>query len=160
MDVYASPANIALAREMVSSGRAPAAMLEQARAVLTRMEANPGGFVTFAEDTQIRLDTVYPLPRAVALLVDRRCASSCEQFILDARQSRKVTVIGTGNTRGMLDYGNLRRVPLPSGQRRFFMPTARSRRLPANSMDRTGIAPAVLVPPGADPLVFAIQHLH
>ncbi|HEX8359025.1 MAG TPA: S41 family peptidase [Longimicrobium sp.] len=159
MDVYASPANAALTREMIASGRAPAAMLEQARAVLARMEANPGRFVTFAEDTELRFDAVYPSPRAVALLVDRRCASSCEQFILDARQSRKVTVIGTGNTRGMLDYGNLRRVSLPSEQRRFFMPTARSRRLPAHSLDRTGIAPAVLVPPGTDPLAFAIQHL-
>jgi hypothetical protein len=159
MDVYASPANLALVREMVASGRAPAAMLEQARAVMARMEANPGGFVTFSEDREIRLDTVYPNPRAVALLADRRCASSCEQFILDARQSRKVTVMGTGNTRGMLDYGNQRRVPLPSDQRRFFMPTARSRRLPANSLDRTGIAPAVLVPPGTDALAYAIQHL-
>ncbi|CAA9330334.1 MAG: hypothetical protein AVDCRST_MAG68-2439 [uncultured Gemmatimonadetes bacterium] len=159
MDIYAAPANLALVREMIASGRGPAAMLEQARAVAARMEANPGGFVTFTEDREIRLDTVYPNPRAVALLVDRRCASSCEQFILDARQSRKVTVVGTGSTRGMLDYGNLRRVPLPSEQRRFFIPTARSRRLPATPLDRTGIAPAVLVPPGTDPLAFAVAHL-
>lgn len=159
MDVYASATNIALARDMIESGRAPAAMLEQARAVLARMEATPDRFVPFSEEREIRLDTVHPVPRAVALLVDRRCASSCEQFVLDSRQSRKVTVLGTRSTRGMLDYGNARRVPLPSG-RRFFMPSIRSRRLPRNSLDRTGIAPAVLIPlDETDPMAFAIRYL-
>ena len=77
------------------------------------------------------------------MLVDRRCASTCEQFVLDARQSRKVKVLGTGATRGLLDYGNSRAVQLPSGQRQLHVPFTRSHRLPESPMDMVGIMPDV-----------------
>jgi C-terminal processing protease CtpA/Prc len=102
--------------------------------------------VTWDEDRAVRLDTVYAMPRRVAVLVAGLCASSCEQFVLDARQSRKVTVIGKQNTAGMVDYGNTRREVLPSGVRQIFMPTSRSRRLPDRPMDYKGVAPDVIVP--------------
>ncbi len=160
MDAWASPGNIAAVRELIASPQAPEAMKAQARGLLARMEASPGQFVTFAEDSELRLDAVHPLPRAAAVLVDRRCASTCEQFVLDARQSRKVKVLGARNTGGLLDYGNARTVQLPSGLRRLHVPFARSRRLPDSPMDLTGIAPDIRVRKGeADPVEFARRYL-
>jgi hypothetical protein len=160
MDVWASPGNLALARQMAVSEQAPAAIRTQGRVVAERMEGHLGTFVPFAEGDTLRLDTVFPMPRAVAVLVNRGCASTCEQFVLDAMQGRKVTVMGTSSTRGMLDYGNARRVPLPSGQRRFQMPISRSRRLPARPLDRTGLTPQVAIPAGEpDPVAFAARWL-
>lgn len=57
-DVWASPGNIASAREVASSDRFPAAMREQARGLVARMEASPGRFVTMFEDGELRLDAV------------------------------------------------------------------------------------------------------
>lgn len=159
MEAWASEGNIAAMRQMLASDRAEG-IKQVIRELLPRMEASPGRFVTIADDREIRLDTVHPLPRAVAVLVGRGCASTCEQFVLDARQSRKVTVMGKANTGGFLDYGNARRVQLPSGKRVFQVPTARSRRLPGNPMDIVGIAPEVRIPEGeADPVAFALRHL-
>ena len=160
MDVWASPGNIATAREVASSDKLPAAIREQARGMLARMEASPGQFVTMVEDSELRLDAVLPLPRAVAVLVDRRCASTCEQFLLDARQSRKVKVLGERNTGGLLDYGNALTTPLPSGHRRMQVPTTRSRRLPAIPLDLAGIMPDIrLRKDEPDPVDFARRYL-
>lgn len=160
MEAWASEGNIAYMRSLLEADGIAEAIKRQIRALLPRMEANPGEFVVISEDREIRLDTVYPMPRAVAVLIGRWCASSCEQFVLDARQSRKVTVIGADNTGGFLDYGNVRRVELPSGRRRLQVPTARSRRLPEMPLDRIGIAPEVRLPDGeTDPVAFARRFL-
>lgn len=111
-------------------------------------------------------DAVFPLPTdrpifrysVVAVVVDRACASSCEDFVLDARQSGRVAVLGTENTRGSIDYGNVRSTWLP-GWRRLRVPTSRSRRLPAERLNEVGIAPAVRIPEGADAVEFARYHL-
>lgn len=158
--VRASEGNIAYMREMAAApGMAPA-IRDRVRALIPEMEARRGGFVPVDEDREIRFDTVHALPRAVAVLVDRRCASSCEQFALDARQSRRVVVVGAERTRGMLDYGNVRTVRLPSGERRLHLPTSRSRRLPAEPLDATGVVPTLRVPADeADAVAFARREL-
>jgi C-terminal processing protease CtpA/Prc len=158
-EAWASEGNVASMRQMLDSDRAEG-IKRVIRALLPQMEANRDRFVTITEDQEVRLDTVHPLPRAVALLVGRGCISTCEQFVLDAGQSRKVTVMGTENTGGFLDYGNVRRVPLPSGRRVFQVPTSRSRRLPDHPMDVVGIPPEVRIPEGeADPVEFARRYL-
>lgn len=155
MDAWASEGNIAYARAVAGNDHVPAQIRQQAGMLLQRMEAARGGYVLMADDEVVRRDTVFPLPRAVAILVDHRCASTCEQFVLDARQSGKVTVMGGENTGGLLDYGNVRTVPLPWGQQRLFVPTTRSHRLPREKLDLTGIAPAVRIPAGEDAVEFA-----
>jgi C-terminal processing protease CtpA/Prc len=160
MDAWASPGNIASAREIASSDKFPEAIRAQARGLVARMEASPGQFVTMVDDGELRLDAVLPLPRAVAVLVDRRCASTCEQFVLDARQSRKVKVLGASNTGGLLDYGNALTTTLPSGERRIHVPTTRSRRLPAMPLDLVGITPDIrLRKDDPDPVASARRYL-
>jgi hypothetical protein len=57
MDAWASPGNLAAARKMVASEKSPEALRAQGRALIARMEASPGQFVTMVEDGELRLDT-------------------------------------------------------------------------------------------------------
>ncbi|HEX5723879.1 MAG TPA: S41 family peptidase [Longimicrobiaceae bacterium] len=161
MEAWASEGNIANVREMLGSPNTPEEIKAQIRAMLPRLEAGRGTFVVMEGEHEFRLDTVHPLPRSVAILVDRLCASTCEQFVLDAGQSSKVTVFGTANTGGFLDYGNVRTIRLPSGERTLRVPTTRSGRLPEQPLDATGIAPEVRIPRDeADAVEFARRYLH
>jgi len=90
-------------------------------------------------------------PRHVAILIDHGCGSSCEQFLLAARQSANVKLYGRA-THGALDYSNLRPRPLPSGRRVLLYATSRSKRLPMLRVDPAGIQPDIplLKVPGTD----------
>ncbi|TVP86949.1 MAG: hypothetical protein EA375_00085 [Acholeplasmataceae bacterium] len=67
------------------------------------------GFVK-TEPRDVRLFRhTYPNPRHVVILTDVECASSGEQFVIDARQAAKVKVFGRP-TLGVLDYSNLARI--------------------------------------------------
>ena len=79
-------------------------------------------------------------PRNIAILIDRDVASSAEQFILYARQSRKVKLFGE-NTKGAIDYSNLRVVWLIDEKLAYTIPMTKSQRLPNNPIDETGIQP-------------------
>ena len=142
-DVLASAANAAYYRRLLT-GDLPEADKERIRSALARMDAHPGEFVELSPDRTVQLDSVLPIPRKVAVLVDGGCASSCEGFVSDARQSTKVTVFGTENTRGAADYGNIRAVLLP-GWREMRMPTSRSR---GTRIDNIGLEPTVKIPKG------------
>jgi hypothetical protein len=157
MELWSSDGNVEYARSMLDSGRLPPAIVAEIRELIEQMERRPNEFVS-SGDRHIQLDSVYPLPANVGIIIGRGCASTCEQFILDARQSSKVTVFGTGNTAGFTDYGNVRQIRTPSGLRLFQVPMSRSRRLPTNPMDLVGIAPAVLIADG-DPIEFALSFL-
>jgi hypothetical protein len=160
-DVWVSEGTIAGARPMLDDPRVGTGTKAEIREAIRRFEEG-GRRGLFLEGTggEVRYDTVFALPRMVGVLTGRGCASSCEQFILDSRFSRKVTVYGTGNTAGFLDYGNARQHSLPSGIRRLSVPSTRSRRLPDRPLDWTGINPQVLIPEGEpDPVAFVIRRL-
>ena len=160
IEIWASAGNLAAMRVSLGAEGVPAELTEQIRVVLPKMEMDAGSFVPLQEDADIRLDTIYPLPRTVAVLVDRGCASACEQFVLEASQSRKVTVLGVENTRGALDYLNVRTVPLASGVRTLRFPISRLSGLPTDAVNPAGIAPDLLVPRDvADQVEFARRYL-
>ncbi|SDJ85588.1 Peptidase family S41 [Ferrimonas sediminum] len=89
------------------------------------------------------------VPQKVAVLIDEDCASSCEQFLLQVRQSFKVKLVGR-SSHGALDYSNLRPHTLPSGQRELFYATSRSLRLPHQPVDIAGISPDIYLPEPSD----------
>jgi C-terminal processing protease CtpA/Prc len=84
-------------------------------------------------------------PQRVAILIDDRCVSSCEQFALEARQSFSVKLIGQ-HTSGSLDYANVRPHDLPSGKRRLWYATTRSARIPGLMVDVAGVPPDIYLP--------------
>lgn len=116
--------------------------------VATMLMAPPGSFVRTADDEV----TFIPVPQAghknpvrVAVLVDEDCISSCEQFLLTVRQSFRVKLLGR-NSRGNLDYSNLRPHLLPSGKRQLLYATSRSYRLPHMPVDVAGVMPDIYLP--------------
>lgn len=100
---------------------------------------------------------VLPYPRRVAILIDG-AGGIAEQFILEARQSTKVTLVGQFATSGALDFYDTVAVRTPSGRYRLRWGTTRSRRLPQHPIDRDGIEPDVVVPKAdQDPIAFAAR---
>ena len=117
---------------------------------VARMRNAPTGSLVPQDDSGgIRFDRQKPLeqhrPSRVAILIDGRCASSCEEFLLAARQSFNVKLIGR-RTFGSLDVSNLRPFALPSGERLLWYATSRSLRIPDQPVDLAGIAPDIYLP--------------
>jgi len=129
-----TPANIA-AQETICTLYAPGneackSMMEQAA---TQMRAVKSGQFVAISGGEINFYTPQPAvegrrPARVAVLVDSACASSCEEFLLAARQSFHVKLIGR-NSYGALDYSNLRRHTLPSGVRQLQYATSRAQEI-------------------------------
>jgi hypothetical protein len=105
---------------------------------------NMGKFVPlFGEATFIEVfENTTPLinPKNIAIIIDEYVGSSAEQFLLYAKQSRKVKLFGN-NTLGAIDYSNLRTVWLIDEKLAFTIPMTKSQRLPNNPIDETGIQP-------------------
>jgi hypothetical protein len=144
-ETWASPGNIAGIRRMLASPSVPPHVAAEMRRLVEAMEQRPGEFVRLGP-RRFRTDTVRAVPRRVAVVVDRACVSACELFVIDALSSRKTLIVGTSSTGGVVDYGNVRPVALPSGLRRLSVPTGRSQRLPSRPYDNRGILPGALAP--------------
>ena len=77
--------------------------------------APPGTFIPIPGEPAVEIvepEKVTRYPQRVAVLVDKRCGSTCEEFLLVARQSFKVKLFGQSSA-GSLDYSNLRPFTLP-----------------------------------------------
>lgn len=144
VDFWASEDNINLFHKMLAVTEIPTNVKSQIKNLLTQMEKNTNSFVTWLGEIE-KFEEVYKNPERVAILIDGKCASAAEQFLLAAKQSKKVILFGS-NTRGCLDYSNINFITLPSGKRSIGIPTSRSRRLPENPIDFTGIPPDIKLP--------------
>lgn len=107
--------------------------------LLKDMENHRGGWLEIPNDT-LRPDSVLTLPSKVVLLVNQKCKSSVEDFLLTARNSQKVIVAGTP-TGGVVDFEETVDVPLPDPSLILFHPIGISNRLPGQPLDGKGISP-------------------
>ena len=152
--LLATPANSAANRD-VCALLAPESKQcrDAARAESEAMDRAPAGtFIPMPGERAV--DIVEPgrvaaNPRRIGVLVDRRCGSTCEEFLLAVRQSFKVKLFGQSSA-GSLDYSNLRPFVLPSGKRLLMYATSRSLRLPQFAVDLAGIPPDQAWPAPAD----------
>lgn len=142
--LLATPDNIAVNEALAADTALPQAIRNGILASVRRMREANGRWYEY-DDYVVDGFEALPLPRRVDVLVDRGCASSCEQFLLAARQSRKVTIYGTRSA-GILDFGNVRQARMPGGTLQLNYPTTRSKRLPHSPVDGVGIPPDVAVP--------------
>lgn len=152
VEYLATPANIAAQEALCARASDAAGCRKELDPILAKMRtAAPGSFV-LADDGRIASVPVKleaKRPARVAVLADHGCGSSCEQFVLEARTSYRVKILGRP-TAGALDVSNLRRHPLPSGRIVLRYATTRSTRLPDMRIDDIGIAPDILLPKPAD----------
>jgi Peptidase family S41 len=145
VDVYATPGNIkAWQRALDDNPKLPTDVKQSLIETIRLMEENQGTMVSVMGDDIDTLTTVHPNPQKVAILVNEGCASSAEQFLLTAMQSKKVILMGQ-NTSGTLDYSNMRLVNLPCMPFILAYATTRSRRIPDNAIDKDGIEPDVAI---------------
>jgi C-terminal processing protease CtpA/Prc len=162
VEMRASEDNVRLRKAIAEELRAEAPeVAQQLDRQVERMAAALGTFVPGGEQIFYveRLDALRPFPKRVAVLVDN-AASTGEQFLLEARQSRKVTLFGKENSAGVLDFANVVGMPTPSGRHQLFWATSRSMRLPGDPVDPDGIAPDIRIPADeADPVAYAQRWL-
>lgn len=123
---------------------------EWALAVADSIETGRYEFVPIPGSNELNsLDTINPLPRKVAVVIDNNNGSSAEQFIILSKLcSDRVTTYGKDNTLGVLDYSNLMRYDLPCNGLTSMIPTSRTIGISEDNpgIDLTGIAPDVTIP--------------
>ncbi|MFZ5552892.1 MAG: S41 family peptidase [Bacteroidota bacterium] len=144
VDVFSTPANIIAWQKMITEYDEYFSVddKKELNDLVKRMQENPFKLISSADDGIDTLSSVYTYPKKVAVIINEGCGSTTEQFLLDAKQSNKVILIGKA-TAGVLDYSNVRQVDFSCMNFVLGYPTTRSRRIPDNAIDNIGIKPNI-----------------
>jgi len=145
MQIYATEDNIQKYDKLRNSKDFPKKYRRYFGKMAKKMRRNMGKFVGKCGEATQKFKKVKHFPKRVAILTNGNCASSCEQFVYYAEQSKRVTLIGQ-NTAGIMDYGNLHSLDFPCGKFGLSYPTSRSCRVDiGKAIDGVGIPPDVRV---------------
>lgn len=113
---------------------------------ISRMKKNIGKFIPYSETESYGFSeqdyAVSTYPKNIVVLVDKKSGSSTDNFLLKARQSKKVKLFGTPSA-GVVDYLSLIEFKIGCPEYSLYMPTVRSLRLPEYPLDNIGIQPDV-----------------
>ncbi len=145
--LWSSENNIALFEQYIHTPNIPIETRQELETLVRKGKEYPNSFVLLGEsetDT-LTIDMIKEFPNKVSIIIDGKCMSATEEFLLKAKQSSKTTIYGYEPTGGALDYSNLNPVITPSGYWYATVPTTRSSRIPDNPVDPNGIEPDVLV---------------
>lgn len=115
---------------------------EWAKKGYDKLQKHLGEFVNLdTTDVEIvKFDTIYPYPQNVGIIVNGGCGSTTEQFLLFAKQSKKVKLFGT-TTYGSLDISNMYFVKSPCNDFKLGYALSKSMRIPDFTIDGKGITP-------------------
>ncbi|WP_313000324.1 S41 family peptidase [Chryseobacterium gleum] len=115
--------------------------LKKAYDKLTR---NLGKFVSLQDDGNIvginKLDKISPYPKNVGIIINDGNGSTAEEFLLAAKQSKKVKLFGT-TTAGVLDISNMYFINSPCNEFKLGYSLSKSFRIPEMAIDGKGIQP-------------------
>ena len=134
---------------------------EEARRWISMFEGNIGKFVnTDTSDVYIsEIKIAEHSPKQIAILVNKRTASSGEAFVLEGKQSKKVKIFGVP-TYGALDYGSASLFDFGCPNYKLQMPTWRAMRLPDYPIDNIGIQPDIYLDKSVkDWIQFTVEYL-
>ena len=127
-----------------------AAEFSEAQMILDKYNKTHQEYIllTDKEDIEIEVSKYYgKKPCRIVFIIDANNGSATEEFLIQAKAiSNRASIFGKENTGGCLDYSSVRESVLPNSGYPIFIPTARSCRLPDNGIDKTGIAPDVIIP--------------
>ena len=158
-DIWATPDNANRLLKYLEDPNFPEDEKNATKELSNRMKQSAGNFIMNAEDDTMKMDKVEPNPKRVAILINENCASTTEEFLLVAQQSKKVTLMGE-HSYGELDYSNLLEAPSPCKEISLFYSSTKSRRINmGKGIDNTGIQPNVVLPAGKNWINEAKQHL-
>ena len=118
VDIYNSPANIKAYRDADERLRqSPTARKDAFKRDREKMERSPAySFIPMGDGKPYTV--TYPKNSGklvkIAVLYNRRCASSCESFLVEVMNSKKAIMIGE-NSGGYTGYGNVMSIITPCG---------------------------------------------
>ena len=143
VDMYASNDNIKGWELMLQDPNLPSDNKAEYQKMVDKLKLKLNQNVNIVEDYIDSSYTPLLFPKNVVILINEGCASSTEQFLLEAIQSKKVTLMGQ-NTSGTLDYSNLRESNFCEMPYTLYTPTTRSRRIDiGEGIDGIGIKPTI-----------------
>ena len=159
VDMRASTDNIKGWELMLQDPNMPAESKPEIQKMIDRMKLHVNQNVNIVEDATDSSYTQLLFPKNVVVLINESCASTTEQFLLEAKQSKKVTLMGQ-NTSGTLDYSNLRESDFCEMPYKLWTPTTRSRRIDnGEGIDGIGIKPTVYLTEKQDWIQEALKFL-
>lgn len=107
-----------------------------------KLESKLGQFVNL--NTELvsisKLDTIYHYPQNIGIIINEANGSTAEQFLLEAKQSKKVKLFGV-TTFGVLDISNMYFIESPCKEFQLGYSLSRSMRIPDFTIDEKGIQP-------------------
>ena len=86
------------------------------------------------------MDTIYIFPKNVGIIVNSSCGSATEQFLLAAKQSKKVKIFGT-KTFGALDFSNVNIIKSPCNEFQLYYALSKTIGFENFPIDDIGIQP-------------------
>jgi hypothetical protein len=115
---------------------------KQVNEALEQLNSHLGQFVNLnGTPVYIKtMDKVLPNPQNVAVIINEKNGSTAEEFILMAKQSKKVKLFGK-TTMGVLDISNMYFVDSPDKQFHLGYCLSKSLRIPDMKIDNIGLQP-------------------
>ena len=152
-EIYASTDNIQSWKE-TSKTLPDGEIKNELNHMIVLLERNKNSWVGMTKQKEekqvIAPSDVKAAPQKIIILSDEDCASSCEMFILTARQNPNVLIMGR-NTYGALDASNIRSIKTPSQQFTLYYATTFIHRRAGQQIDDLGIAPNIRLPKPQNP---------
>ncbi|NIG53375.1 S41 family peptidase [Chitinophaga sp. Cy-1792] len=142
-DFYSTKDNITAWKKVAAQPDMPDETKEVIAAFVDSMVMHPGKMIHVIPDGYKKLTVTHPVPKKVVVLIDGENASTAEQFILEAMQSKKTTLMGT-HSAGILDYANMLDIDFKTLSYTLGYPSSRSRRVDQGlAIDNVGIKPQI-----------------
>ena len=110
--------------------------------IYDKFQAKMGEYVNpFDDAIYVRnQDIVYEYPNNVGIIINERNGSTTEQFLYEAKQSKKVKLFGV-TTSGALDMSNMNSVESPCKEFELWYCMSKSIRVPDMTIDDIGLQP-------------------
>lgn len=160
VDIWASSDNIKGWELILQDPNLPADSKAEYQKLVDKLKLQLNKNVNIVDDYIDSSNTPLLFPKKVVILINEGCGSSTEQFLLEAIQSNKVTLMGQ-NTSGTLDYSNLRETDFCEMPYTLWLPTTRSRRIDiGEGIDGKGIKPNIYLNEKQDWIQEALNFLN
>lgn len=142
MELLSTPLNNKRMEDFANDPDASVDDKKWAKEAVDKLNKNLGKFVNLDSNIVdvVTSDTMYTYPKNVGIIINGGCGSTTEQFILAAKQSKKVKLFGT-TTFGSLDISNMYSVKSPCNDLELGYCLSKSYRIPDFTIDGKGIQP-------------------